>query len=661
MPAERVCTLYVGKIPPSVEDETLTELLGCCGSIVKWKRTVDLDSGKPKPFGFCDFATGEGVLRALRLLKTIRLAGAELLLKVDQKTQDFLRDYEFARNSVLAARKEAAAQAPAAGGDTSETLIGNDEEADPAASLRIAEIVSKWEASQAPEVSQASKNASLADQLLCSLTQPPAQASSDAAQPNNAHSKNEGADAAALGRVGRDADPGQRQTLREMEEDRSRSRDRDRQNKEEESEQDEESRKRDRDMKFRERERAWERREEELRRARERADRGDKDDSRRGDRRGDRRDDRGRDRDGYRDSRSRDDRYREDRGRDVSVRDRTEILRRVRKEREEDELDRKKEAIELEQEERKRLEEERARREAEARVLAEAQAAVAAKEAAEAREAAARAEAEAVSKAAKLAEEIRLAAEAKAAEEAREREAAVARALAASGGASGGVDPPKSLVPAPGLGRGRGLSLSGGRGRGRATLAKPATGFGEEETQARRPLIPIDYGDDESAMPGPPSTSSSTAMPAAPPPTGAGAAPLGSCAAASAFAATSGPSAEELKAMIATIPAQRDELFAAPVEWDVAGAADIAEKKIRPWVGKKMVEFLGEDEPTLVNYVIGKMQARASPQEIEEELSKVLDDEAGPFMLKLWRMLLFEILRAKAIAERAAATFIPRA
>eukprot|EP00967_Tisochrysis_lutea_P053143 scaffold66006_cov32-Tisochrysis_lutea.AAC.1 len=66
-------------------------------------------------------------------------------------------------------------------------------------------------------------------------------------------------------------------------------------------------------------------------------------------------------------------------------------------------------------------------------------------------------------------------------------------------------------------------------------------------------------------------------------------------------------------------------------------------------------------QPTLVNYVIGKMQARASPQEIEEELSKVLDDEAGPFMLKLWRMLLFEILRAKAIAERAAATFIPRA
>jgi hypothetical protein len=47
------------------------------------------------------------------------------------------------------------------------------------------------------------------------------------------------------------------------------------------------------------------------------------------------------------------------------------------------------------------------------------------------------------------------------------------------------------------------------------------------------------------------------------------------------------------------------------------------------------------------------MENRAAPEEVEAELAKVLDEEAGPFMLKLWRMLLFEILRAKAIAARA--------
>jgi hypothetical protein len=47
------------------------------------------------------------------------------------------------------------------------------------------------------------------------------------------------------------------------------------------------------------------------------------------------------------------------------------------------------------------------------------------------------------------------------------------------------------------------------------------------------------------------------------------------------------------------------------------------------------------------------MESRAAPEEIETELAKVLEEEAGPFMLKLWRMLLFEILRAKAIAARA--------
>jgi len=65
-------------------------------------------------------------------------------------------------------------------------------------------------------------------------------------------------------------------------------------------------------------------------------------------------------------------------------------------------------------------------------------------------------------------------------------------------------------------------------------------------------------------------------------------------------------------------------------------------------VSKKMEEYLGEDEPTLVNFVLDKLAARTAAAEVEAEVAKVLDEEAEPFTVKLWRMLLFEIKRAKA-------------
>ena len=67
-PAERICTVYVGKIPEALADELLSQMLECCGKVSMWKRSTDPESGKQKGFGFCDFSTGEGALRAMRLL-----------------------------------------------------------------------------------------------------------------------------------------------------------------------------------------------------------------------------------------------------------------------------------------------------------------------------------------------------------------------------------------------------------------------------------------------------------------------------------------------------------------------------------------------------------------------------------------------------------------
>uniref|UniRef100_A0A061R3W8 Rna-binding protein 25-like isoform x1 n=1 Tax=Tetraselmis sp. GSL018 TaxID=582737 RepID=A0A061R3W8_9CHLO len=67
-PVPRSTTLYVGKIPASVSEDLLRELLQLCGQVKSWSRHSDPETKQLKAFGFCEMQDAEGVLRALRLL-----------------------------------------------------------------------------------------------------------------------------------------------------------------------------------------------------------------------------------------------------------------------------------------------------------------------------------------------------------------------------------------------------------------------------------------------------------------------------------------------------------------------------------------------------------------------------------------------------------------
>jgi len=87
-------TVYVGKIPPGVEDDFIRKLLEQCGRVSQWRRVSDPVTGKLKGFGFCDYESALGVLRALKILNSLKIDQNELLLKVDEKTQKYLDDYQ---------------------------------------------------------------------------------------------------------------------------------------------------------------------------------------------------------------------------------------------------------------------------------------------------------------------------------------------------------------------------------------------------------------------------------------------------------------------------------------------------------------------------------------------------------------------------------------
>lgn len=47
------------------------------------------------------------------------------------------------------------------------------------------------------------------------------------------------------------------------------------------------------------------------------------------------------------------------------------------------------------------------------------------------------------------------------------------------------------------------------------------------------------------------------------------------------------------------------------------------EKRIRPWINKKIVEYIGEPEPTLVDFICSKVLGRSAPKSILEDVVMV--------------------------------------
>ena len=126
-PAKESTTVYVGKIPPSVDDALVRKLLDACGEVRSWKRVMDPENDTPKRFGFCEFADAEGVLRAMRILDGFPVAGEELLLNVNQATKAYVEGYTEKRTvtaeedaSVDAERRAVLEAAVAAAGHAAE-------------------------------------------------------------------------------------------------------------------------------------------------------------------------------------------------------------------------------------------------------------------------------------------------------------------------------------------------------------------------------------------------------------------------------------------------------------------------------------------------------------------------------------------------------------
>lgn len=109
----------------------------------------------------------------------------------------------------------------------------------------------------------------------------------------------------------------------------------------------------------------------------------------------------------------------------------------------------------------------------------------------------------------------------------------------------------------------------------------------------------------------------------------------------------------DAKQLIDTIPKTKEALFAYNIDWAIYDKYDLHER-MRPWISKKITEFLGEEETTLVDFVVSKTKKHVAAAHMLELLESILDEEAEMFVLKMWRMLIFEIKKVETgLASKA--------
>lgn len=99
--------------------------------------------------------------------------------------------------------------------------------------------------------------------------------------------------------------------------------------------------------------------------------------------------------------------------------------------------------------------------------------------------------------------------------------------------------------------------------------------------------------------------------------------------------------AQAAQTLAAEIPNDKSALWAWDVQWGYL-ESDTIEERLKPFVEKKIVEYLGVQEQMLVDVVVSALREKRGPEELVRELEGALDEEEAEVLVrKLWRMVVF--------------------
>ncbi len=102
---------------------------------------------------------------------------------------------------------------------------------------------------------------------------------------------------------------------------------------------------------------------------------------------------------------------------------------------------------------------------------------------------------------------------------------------------------------------------------------------------------------------------------------------------------------EKTKQLYAKLPKDRDTILKAEISWTLLFRHDIVEKVGRPWIGKKIKDYMGVEESSVVQMILRLLSTKPTPQTLRDKLKDILDEKTDEFVMKLWQTLLFENMK----------------
>lgn len=78
-----------------------------------------------------------------------------------------------------------------------------------------------------------------------------------------------------------------------------------------------------------------------------------------------------------------------------------------------------------------------------------------------------------------------------------------------------------------------------------------------------------------------------------------------------------------IKELIERIPTTKSELFDFKIHWEFV-EDNLIEVRLKPWVNKKITDYIGDEEPSLVAFICEKISTKTEPHKILEDLAMVI-------------------------------------
>ncbi|CRH01032.1 conserved Plasmodium protein, unknown function [Plasmodium relictum] len=108
---------------------------------------------------------------------------------------------------------------------------------------------------------------------------------------------------------------------------------------------------------------------------------------------------------------------------------------------------------------------------------------------------------------------------------------------------------------------------------------------------------------------------------------------------------------ENSKKILEKVPSTEEEIFNFHIEWNILNLKDNIGVKLKPWIYKKITEYIGKDEKEIIeeisNYFVQQILKETSPKDMLVEAEKFLDSDGKKFILNMYRLIIFEQLKIK--------------